>query len=944
MACFSRHGRGLPRWLFVLVVCGWMAVMSIYPGRVTWDTKARADESVPRQVENAALRAAAALYEGIRTETLANGLRIYLKPVPASPVVTTMVAYKVGSADEDLDHTGLSHYLEHLMFKGTDKIKPGDIDRIMFRHGGADNAYTSEDYTVYHFDFAADRWEVALEIEADRMRNLRIDSQHEFEPEKGAVISELERNEDTPWDLEIKTILPLLFKNGPYGHPVIGEREHVRAATAAVIKAHYDKWYYPNNAALVICGGFDPDRAMTRIKELFGPLPKGNLPERKPMPVVKRDGPVRKEMESKFETPRLLMGFNAVRMGAPDFYALEVVQFLLSGGKTGRLYKKLVEGEEVASSVDSSNSCGRYPGWFAIQVEMLKGKDRKKTEDLVLEELKQLRDKPVSAAELKRVKQVLIANAIYGRESVHNLADSIARGVTTNDLDYLKTYLPRIQAVTAGDVQEAARKYLQAQQCVVIWSIPNRGEREKAKGQREAHQRAGLTQLSPFAFRLSPWRRAPDAGTAQFSLKDVRRVELANGLTLLLFENHRLPIVVAGASVRWGHLLEPEDKAGVATLTGMLLDEGTARHTGPQIAEMIEDVGGALSMSSSGGSVKVLTADRSLGLSLLFECLSQANFPKEAFARNQAQLLTRIADAQTQPDQKAEMLYQKLAYGKHPFGRPSFGTIKTVQPLTPADCLAFYRQVFVPNNLLVSIVGDFDSKQVIEEVTRLTADWKKAPVHKPETPPVDKPKDFVERIVTMPSAAQLHFYMGHAGIRRDNPDYYKLLVMDYVLGTGPGFTDRLSSRLRDREGLAYTVSANISSSAGEEPGLFTCYIGTNPESLPKVKKEFIEELERIRNEKPKEQEVEDAKKYLDGSIVFNFTTNQRIATQLLSIERYHLGFNYLEDYHKALAAVSSEDVQAVARKYLEPKHMILVVAGAVDEKGRPLGASAQPKK
>ena len=147
-----------------------------------------------------------ALYDDVRQETLPNGLRVFLKPVPSSPVVTTMVAYKVGSADEDLDNTGLSHYLEHLMFKGTDKLMPGDIDHQTLVNGGANNAYTETDFTIFHFDFAADRWEMALEIEADRMRNLQIDERHEFQQEKGAVISELSRDEDEPWDLEQKAI------------------------------------------------------------------------------------------------------------------------------------------------------------------------------------------------------------------------------------------------------------------------------------------------------------------------------------------------------------------------------------------------------------------------------------------------------------------------------------------------------------------------------------------------------------------------------------------------------------------------------------------------------------------------------------------------------------------------------------------------------------------
>ena len=272
------------------------------------------------------VRTAQGLFKELRFETLPNGLRVYLLPIKGSPVVTTMVAYKVGSGDEEKDQTGLSHYLEHLMFKGTDKLMPGDVDRATQRNGGANNAYTTEDMTVYHFDFAADRWQAALEIEADRMRNVRIDAKHEFEQEKGAVIAELARNEDTPGDLENKTILPLLFpKDSPYSHPVIGERRHVQGATAEIIKRHYDKWYHPNNAALVVVGGFDADATLAKIKTLFGPIPQGDLPPRKPATAFKdRAGPVRKEFESKFDVPRLVMGFNTIAVGAPDDPVLDI--------------------------------------------------------------------------------------------------------------------------------------------------------------------------------------------------------------------------------------------------------------------------------------------------------------------------------------------------------------------------------------------------------------------------------------------------------------------------------------------------------------------------------------------------------------------------------------------------------------------------------------------
>jgi zinc protease len=364
------------------------------------------------------------------------------------------------------------------------------------------------------------------------------------------------------------------------------------------------------------------------------------------------------------------------------------------------------------------------------------------------------------------------------------------------------------------------------------------------------------------------------------------------------------------------------------------LDEGTDKYTGPQIAEMIEGVGGVLGFTASGGSVKMLAPDRALGLKLLFECLSKASFPKDALERERKRLLNEIADQEKQPEARARRVFRSMVYGKHPYARPSLGVREDVEKLTREDLERFHRKLFVPDNTVVGIVGDFNSAEVIEEVRKLTVDWKKAGFKRPTEPKVEKPVKFEQKILTMPDASQLHFYLGHVGITRNNPDYYKLLVMDYVLGTGTGFTDRLSSSLRDRQGLAYTVSANITSTAGEEPGVFTCYIGTNPKNFEHVKKSFLAELARIRNEPPTAEEVDGAKKYLLGSLPFRFTTNARIAEQLISIERNKLGFSYLDDFRKAVASVTPDEVQAVAKKYLDPEHMVLVAAGAIDGSGK----------
>jgi zinc protease len=869
------------------------------------------------------LKTAQSLYDGVRSETLPNGLRVYLKPVPGSPVVTTMVAYRVGSADEELDQTGLSHYLEHLMFKGTEKLFPGDIDRLTQRNGGSNNANTSEDMTVYHFDFAADRWKTALEIEADRMRNLRIDERHEFQQEKGAVISELDMYEDQPWDLEQKLLLPLLFgPKAPYGHPIIGEKAHVRAATAAGIKTYYDRWYHPNNAVLVVAGGFDEQDALDTIKKLFGPIPKGELPARKPVPDQKpRTEVVRKTFDSKFPTPRLLVGFNTVAEAHADAIPLDVVSTILTSGKTSRLHRRLIEDEGTVTLIESSHMPGRYPGWFAVQAELFKVDELKKVEAAINEEVERLATAGPTEAELKRVRRAMMAAHIFAHESVHELADTIARGALTQDLEFVRRYLPELMKVSAEDVKRVARKYLIDQKPVVIESVPNSAARGFAP---TAKRRAAVRN-----------RESPTKGSANLDLKAAKTVVLPNGLKLLLLENHRLPIVVVEAQVPRVKLHEPADQVGVATLMGNSLDEGTTTRTGPEIARLIEDAGGSLTTGSSGGSVKVLSDDTELGLNLLFDCLMNPAFGEEEVESKRDQLLSTLAEDEKQPDQRALHAFRAAVYGQHPYARPAARS-EVVKKLTPRELRTFHKRVFGPDNLVVAVVGDFDTDKIIAGIRKRTADWVKVNLPKPEVAPAPKREKFTQTIITDPAAAQLTLYLGHLGITRDNPDYYKLLVMDHILGTGSGFTDRLSSTLRDRQGLAYSVSARITGSAGEEPGTFTASIGTFPDKFAEVKAGFLKEIKRIREEVPARDEVDDVKKYLTGTLAFTLTTCDQAADLLLAIDRYKLGMDYLNDFRKAVEAVTPEDVRAVARKYLHPDNMVLVAAGPVDAEARPL--------
>jgi len=287
--------------------------------------------------------------------------------------------------------------------------------------------------------------------------------------------------------------------------------------------------------------------------------------------------------------------------------------------------------------------------------------------------------------------------------------------------------------------------------------------------------------------------------------------------------------------------------------------------------------------------------------------------------------------------QRAREALARIIYGpEHPLGRRGAGTRESVEKLTREDVVAFHQRVFTPGNLVLSLVGDFDSAEMEKTLRELTRDWPaKAAPALPALPEVPAGAP-VSEVVSMPETVQLQFLLGHRGIRRDDPDYYALLVMDHVLGTGPGFTDRLSSSLRDREGLAYTVSAQICSSADLRPGIFMCYIGTDPGNFARVEKRFREEIVRIRKEEAKPDEVEDAKSYLVGSLAFQYDGGAALAERLQVVERFSLGLDYLTKFKAEVMSVDPARVRAVAEKHLHPDRLNRVAAGPIDAEGKVL--------
>jgi zinc protease len=416
----------------------------------------------------------------------------------------------------------------------------------------------------------------------------------------------------------------------------------------------------------------------------------------------------------------------------------------------------------------------------------------------------------------------------------------------------------------------------------------------------------------------------------------VHRHNFENGLTILLVENPSLPTVSISGSVLAGARYDPEAKAGLAIMTSRLLDEGTEKRTSLEIADAIESVGGAIETDGSFeriiATASVLNRDVDLGIELLSDLLIRPNFPKDYVDKEKERTLAEIVSAQDRPQVVAGWAFNELVYQDHPLHRPSHGYPHTVEGLTREDLLDFHRQFFVPNNVILSIVGDFRVPELVPKLEKAFGSWQTKPVVYPAYPAVVRQTGKRVKFITMP-AQQLNIYLGHLGVTRTNPDYYALQVLDTILGGGAGFTARIPQRLRDELGLAYMTFASITMTAGLDPGRFIAFVGTSPENMKLAIDGLVNEIRRIIEEPVTAQELQDAKDYLTGSFVFAFESSPQIARFLVHAQFYSLGFDYIEKYPQYIRAVTVDDVSRVARKYLDSENYTLVVVGPVAEDG-----------
>ncbi len=862
----------------------------------------------------------------IRETILPNGLKVLTRELHAAPVVTVWTWYQAGSRNERPGITGISHQVEHMMFKGTASLKPGEIDRLVQLAGGRHNAFTSYDYTAYHILLPSEHLEMALRIESDRMLNGAMDPQ-ELVREKGVVLSELQGRLNDPEELLENEVRSVAFLAHPYHWPVIGWKTDVQAFTPEAVSEYYRTHYRPNNAVLVIVGDFQTDAALALVRKYFGPLPAGPPPP----PVISQEPPQKGErrvlLKEAGTTAHLQFLYHIPPGRHPDFYALAVLDAILTEGKSSRLYRALVE-TELAASQTSYLSRRLDAGWIMFYLTARDGVPHEKIERAFGEAIERVQAEPISDFELQKAINQVRAELTFAQDSVSGLARMIGSLELTMAHRGLAPYLDRIRQVTGADVQRVARHYLSPDNRTVGWFIP-----QGAQAGQPSHSPASRTAVHrapepPVILGVEGGGAMQAMGPVATLGGRVARTVLANGLTVIAAENRGAPSVAIKGYVLAGPVLDPPDRSGLSHLTAELLTRGSSKHSAASLAERLDFLGASLSIQAEretvGITAQMLSEHFDTVLDLLADCLRDPTFPPGEVGKAVGQLKSVLNREAEDPRERARQeLFAQLFPPDHPLHRNPKGRPADLDRISGEDVVRFHTRVYQPERTVLVISGDISPEQALASVERAFGGWTRQPATPAATrPPMPTISIGSRYTVHLPGKSEAIIMLGGNGITRDNPDYYAAFLANRVLG-GSALGTRLMKTLREREGMTYGVYSYFQPVLGERPWVVS--LQTDPVAVDRAIAAALAEATRICDSGITADELEEAKASAIGSLVLSMEEQIGLAFIFRDTELFQLGLDFPQTFPKAIRAVTAEQVQAAARKYIHPDRLIQIV-------------------
>ncbi|HXH70008.1 MAG TPA: pitrilysin family protein [Pyrinomonadaceae bacterium] len=862
--------------------------------------------------------------------TLKNGLRVIMHEDHSTPIVAVNLWYHVGSKNEVAGRTGFAHLFEHMMFQGS-KNYDADYFTPLQEAGANLNGSTNPDRTNYWEVVPSNFLETALFLEADRMGGLlEAMTMDKLNNQRDVVKNERRQNyENQPYGTAGEKAVALMYpKEHPYSWTTIGSLDDLTAASMDDVKSFFRQYYVPNNASLVIAGDFDPKEAQKLVEKHFGGIAKGAPITRPNVPMPKLDKEIRVSYEDNVQLARLYMSWHTVPNFSKDAAALSILGGILSAGRGSRLQSNLVYDKQIAQTVSAFNGSQEIAGRFQIVATARPNKTLDEIEKELNTEIERIKKEPPTQDEIARSVNQIESSFIFNLQSVGGFggkSDQLNQYATfVGKPDYFQADLDRFRAVTPADISRVANTYLTDKRLVMSF-VPRPKGKEMPKMNATANQQASVSKKEKV--KIDDSKLPKPTANPKFALPNIEKTKLSNGLEVWLVKQSELPIITMNMVFKTGTTADPQGLTGVGDTTSSLLDDGTKTRSAVEIANEVQSIGAQLSTGSGDDSssvgISTLTKNFDKALDIYADVIQNAEFPEAEVETSRRRALVGLLQRRDNANAISGLVYNRILYGDaHPYG--VYTNEASVKAIKRNDLKKFYSAYYRPNNAVLIIVGDTNLKTLTPKLEAKFKDWQAGEISAmtlPTAPVRDKAMIYV---VDKPGAAQSVISIGQIGVARDNPDYFPLQVMNTLLGGA--FTSRINMNLREDKGYTYGARSGFSYRRGAGP--FTASAGVQTAVTKESVVEFLKEIRGVRGEIPvTQQELEYNKQSLIRSYPRNFETVEQIAGQLANVVTYGLPDTYFNDYISRVNAVTLEDVNRVANKYLSPDKLAIVVVG-----------------
>jgi len=884
--------------------------------------------------------------------TLNNGMRILMYEMHDAQVIYSHLTYNVGSKYEPYGQTGISHIVEHMMFKGTKRFPKGTIAELISANGGIFNAYTSTDITVYYELLPRNVIDLAFDIESERMYKCEFDAE-EFKSEVNVIAEERkQRTENSAAGLRREEVNTLIFKNHPYRNPVIGWMEDIRTITRDDAFQYYRTYYTPNNATLVLVGDFNVAEMRTKVEKYFGNIPRGpELPHVRFYRVAQNGKKTLDFKHPDILNPEIQLYFAAPTRADEDGPALYVAGNILgSKSATSRLNKKLHREKQLCESANAGLTFSKDPMTFNVTARLLPEAAMPEVEALIWKELDSLANYPVSEYELQKVKNRINFSELTSNQYCDQIGSQLGTWDNYFGWHYINEWRQRILSVTAEDIQRVVKKYLSPDNLVVCYS---RRDTTVSQPPSTIFEQTDLNEETPPILDQPLVEEA-----AETTADDVRRIyypklkeviapnpivplftkhKLANDVVVYLIESHDYPTIYLLGLIETGRLPEEVQYPGIRQMVEGLIQRGTAQRKYEQIIEERAFTPYTCDISQSWNRIVLqgyaLMKDADKLLNHGYEVLSQPSFPPEEIEKARPLLIKSAREYKETARMKAFYAMFEAVFEGHQYALPYAGSVEAFKQLTREDLINFWNKYYSPERLQLIVVGDFNKTEIIGKLNNTFGKWQKksGDTNLPFTTiqPIRGKRVFV---YGNPEYKQcrldIAFNPVEGGIRVNNPDLEALELLEAIL-CGSSLTSRMGKELRDKQGLSYGIRSNLW--VREHGGYWNIRTELDKANLNRMVRGIFKEIEKVQQSGVTDEELEKAKARKIAMLTMNTRTLDDVGGLVFNMLSNKQPLDHFDKSRQRILAVTKEDIRRVARKYLDTNNYIIAVSGDIPD-------------